>query len=63
MSREERTMWICEDRVLREVFGPKSEKFTEELRKYLREELRGWNSLPNTIMVITSMIMRDKNCI
>ena len=60
MLREECTLWIFEDRVLREECGPKSEKFTEELRKYLREELRGLNSLPNTVMVITSKMMRDE---
>jgi len=47
-------LWILGDRVLLKVFGPKSEEFTGELRKFLREELRGLNSLPNTIRVITS---------
>jgi hypothetical protein len=52
---------MFEDKVLRKVFGPKSEEFTGELRKFLREELRGLNSLPNTIKVITSKMMREKN--
>jgi hypothetical protein len=46
-------------RVLRKVSGPKTHEFTGELRKFLREELRGLNSLPNTLTVITSKMMRE----
>ena len=33
---------MFEDMVLRMVFGPKSEEFTGELRKFLSQELRVW---------------------
>jgi len=56
-------LWMFEDRVLRMAFGPKSEEFTGELRKFLREELRVLNSLPNTIMVIMSKMMIEGKCV
>ena len=56
-------LWIFVDRVLREVSGPECEEFTGELRKFLRKELLGLNSLPNTITVITSKLMREEKCV
>jgi hypothetical protein len=49
--------------MLRAVSGPKSEEFIGEWRKLLREELRGLNSLPDTISVITSKMTREEECI
>jgi len=50
---------MFEDRVLRKVFGTESEEFTGELRKFLCEELRVLNCLPNTISVMTSEMTRE----
>ena len=37
--REERRLWVFENRVLRRVFGPKREEVTGEWRKLHNEEL------------------------
>ena len=37
--REERRLWVFENRVLRRVFGPKRDEVTGEWRKLRNEEL------------------------
>jgi hypothetical protein len=44
--REERTLRVFENRVLRRVFGAKRDEVTGELRKLHNEELRDLYSLP-----------------
>jgi len=48
---------MLEDMLLRMVYGLKSEEFTGELRKFLREVHRVLNSLPNTIRMIISKML------
>jgi hypothetical protein len=38
--REERGLRVCENRVLRRIFGPKRDEVTEEWRKLHNEELK-----------------------
>ena len=38
--REERRLWLFENRVLRRVFGPKRDEVTGEWRKLHNEELK-----------------------
>ena len=49
---------MFENRVLRRVFGPKSDEVTGEWRKLHMEELRGLYSLPNIVRVVKSRRMR-----
>ena len=55
--REERRLWVFENRVLR-LFGPKRDKVTGEWRKLHNEELRDLYSLPNIVRVVKSRKMR-----
>ena len=50
--REERRLRVCENRVLRRVFGPKREEVTGEWRKLHNEELSDLCSLPNIVRVV-----------
>jgi hypothetical protein len=45
-------MRVIEDRVLRGIFGPKSDEATGGWRKLLNEELRDLYSSPSTIRII-----------
>jgi hypothetical protein len=56
--REERRLWVFENRVLRRVFGPKKDEVTAEWRKLHNEELNDLYSLPNTVRVVKSRRMR-----
>jgi hypothetical protein len=45
---------VFENRVLREIFGPKGDEITEEWRKLHNEELHDPYSSSNIVRVITS---------
>jgi len=49
---EEGRLRVCQNRVLRRIFGPKRDKGTEEWRKLHNEELSELYTLPNVIWVI-----------
>jgi len=48
---------VFENRVLRRVFGPKTEEVTGEWRKLHKEELRDLYSLPNIVRRVKSRRM------
>ena len=56
--REERSLRVFENRVLRRVFGSKRDEATGEWRKLHNEELRDLYSLPNIVRVVKSRRMR-----
>jgi hypothetical protein len=49
---------VCENRVLRKIFGPKRDEATGEWRRLHNEELNDLYSSPNIIRVIKSRRMR-----
>jgi len=56
--KEERRLRVFENRVLRRIFGPKSDEGTREWRKLHDEELNDRYCSPNIIWVIKSRSMR-----
>ena len=56
--REERRLRVFENRVLREVFGPKMDEVTGKWRNPHNEELNDLCSLPNIVRVVKSRRMR-----
>jgi len=56
--REERRLWVFENRVLRRVFGTKMDEVTGEWRKLHKKEHRDLYSLPNIVRVVKSRRMR-----
>ena len=56
--REERSLRVFENRVLRRVFGPKSDEVAWDWRKLHNEELNDLYSLPNIVRVVKSRKMR-----
>jgi hypothetical protein len=57
-SREERSLRVFENRVLRRIFGPKRDEVTMEWRKLHNEELHDLYSPPTIVQVIKSRRMR-----
>jgi len=49
---------VFENRVLRKVFGPKTDEVTGEWRKLNNEKLNDLYSLPNIVPVVKSRRMR-----
>jgi hypothetical protein len=56
--REERRLWVFENRVLRRVFGPNMDEVIGEWRKLHIEERNDLYSLPNIVRVVKSRRMR-----
>ena len=56
--REERRLRVFENRVLRRIFGPKTEEVKGEWRKLHNEELHDPYSSPNIVRVIKWRRMR-----
>ena len=56
--REERKLRVCENMVLRRIFGPRRDQVTEEWRRLHNEELNDLYSSPNIVRVIKSKRMR-----
>jgi len=52
--REESSLRVFENRVLRRIFGPRRDEVTGEWRKLRNEELRDLYSLPNIVRVVKS---------
>ena len=55
--REERRLWVYENRVLRKIFGPRRDEVTGEWRKLHNEELNVFYSSLNIFRVIKSRRM------
>jgi hypothetical protein len=51
---KERRLKICENKVLRRIFGPKRDEVTGEWRKLHNEELNNLYSLLNIVRVVKS---------
>jgi hypothetical protein len=56
--REEHRLRVFENRVLRRIFGPKTDEVTGDWRKLHNEELHNLYSSPNIIRMIKSRMMR-----
>jgi hypothetical protein len=56
--REERSLRVFENRVLRGIFGPKRDEITGDWRKPHKEEFNDLYSSPNIIRVIKWRRMR-----
>jgi len=56
--REELTLRVFENRVLRRLFGPKRDEVTLEWRKLHNEELNALYFSPNIVRVINARRMR-----
>jgi hypothetical protein len=56
--REEHSLRVLENRVLRRIFGPTRDEMTEGSRQLHNEELHNLYSSPNTIRIIKPRRMR-----
>jgi hypothetical protein len=52
--KEGHRLWVCENRVLKKIFGPKRDGITGEWRKLYNEELNDLYSSPNIIRMMKS---------
>jgi len=52
--REERRLWVFQNRVVRRIFGPKRDEVAGEWRKLHSKELNELYSSPNIVWVIKS---------
>jgi hypothetical protein len=59
--REEHTLRVFENRMLRKIFRPKRDEVTGELRRLHKEENYDLYSSPNIIRVIKSRLRRAGN--
>ena len=57
-SREERRLRVFENKVLRRIFGPRSDEGTGDWRRLHKEELNDLYSSPNMVRVIKWRRMR-----
>jgi hypothetical protein len=57
-SREEHSLMVFQNRVLRRIFGPKRDEVTGGWRKLLNEELHGLYSSPSIVRLIKARRMR-----
>jgi hypothetical protein len=57
-SREEHSLRVFENRVLRRIFGPKRDEVTGEWRKLLNKEIHDLYSSPSIIRMIKSRRIR-----
>jgi hypothetical protein len=55
--REEHRLRVCENRVLRRIFGPKTEKVAGDWRRLHNEELHNLYASPNINRVVKSRRM------
>jgi hypothetical protein len=56
--REEHRLRVFENRVLRRIFGPRTDEVTGDWKKLHNEELHNLRSSPNIIRMIKSIRMR-----
>ena len=56
--REERRLRLFENKVLRRIFGPRSDEVTGDWRRLHNEEINVLYSSPNIVRVIKSRRMR-----
>jgi len=56
--KEERSLRVCENRVLKRIFGANRDEVTGEERKLHNEELSDLYSSPNIVRVIKSRRMK-----
>jgi hypothetical protein len=56
--REEHTLRVFENRVLRRIFGPRNDEVTGDWKKLHNEELHNFYYSPNIIRMIKSRRMR-----
>jgi len=57
--REERSLRVFENRVLRRIFGPKRDEVTGEWRKLYYEELSDLYSSPNILISSCQLALSD----
>ena len=53
--REKRGLRVCENKVMKRIFGPKRDEVTREWRKLHNEELNDLYCSPNTVRVKNEM--------